>query len=96
MSAHTPSPQPLRRSRVPVFASWRRSWHCRFGIPLDRQLSRVSRLYYTRVTLPVLWWRACGCPAAFTPRVPWWQHFVYQFLCTVGRRPVPRMRSLRE
>ena len=91
MRAHTQSTQPLQRSLVTVSQSLGSAWHRHVGIRAERQLGRVSALYHHRVTLPVLFWRACGCPAPFTPRLPWWQPFVYRFLVLVGRRPLSRL-----
>ena len=92
----TQSTQPLRRFRVPGFQSLSRGWHCHVAVPLGRQLGRVSRFYYQHVTLPVYFWRACGCPEQFTPRIPWWQPWVYRLLVLLRRRPVPPPLRLRE
>jgi hypothetical protein len=40
----------------------------------------LAVLYYQRVILPVQFWRACGSPVAFRPRLPWWHHWVLVWL----------------
>ena len=47
---------------------------------------RVAGFYFHRVSLPVQFWRACGCPPAFRPRLPWWQPFVFAWLRLSGWR----------
>ena len=64
----TPHRELLRYVRI----HWQR-WQC-----------SVAGLYHQRVTLPVQFWVACGQPAGFAPRLPWWQSFVYRYLVITG------------
>ena len=61
-----------------------RAWHCLVVIRWQRWQSVVSGLYYHRVTAPVSFWVACGCPAVFRPALPWWQPFVFSYLSVTG------------
>ena len=71
----TPHRELLRYVRI----HWLR-WQC-----------AVAALYFQRVTLPVQFWVACGRPAGFAPRLPWWQPFVFSYLVTTGwLRPARR------
>ena len=65
------------------------AWHRFAVVPWWRWQCRVSGLYYRRVTLPVSFWVACGCPPEFQPQLPWWQPFVFSYLSITGwvRRP---------
>ncbi len=45
---------------------------------------RVAAFYFQRVSLPVQWWRAAGCPPQFRPRLPWWQPLVWRWLVLSG------------
>jgi hypothetical protein len=55
------------------FSVWR-------SIRWERFQGPIAGFYYRRVTEPVGFWRACGCPPEFRPRLPWWQPFVYAWL----------------
>jgi hypothetical protein len=69
-----------------------RAWHVLVIIRWQRWQSAVSGLYFHRVTAPVSFWVACGCPAAFRPALPWWQPFVFSYLSVTGW--LRRKRSL--
>ena len=58
--------------------------HVVVGVRWQRVQGRVCGLYFRRVTLPVRFWRACGCPEQFRPRLPWWQPFVWRWLVISG------------
>jgi len=60
------------------------AWHRFAVVPWWRWQCRVSGLYYRRVTLPVSFWVACGCPPEFQPQLPWWQPFVFSYLRLTG------------
>lgn len=49
-----------------------------------RLQSRISGAYFQRVTQPLQFWHALGRPAEFTPRLPWWQPFVWRWLVITG------------
>jgi hypothetical protein len=61
-----------------------RAWHRYLGVRWERFQGRVARHYYTHVTWPVRFWRACGCPAEYRPSLPWWQPFVWRWLVVTG------------
>jgi len=63
-----------------------RRWHSLVGVRWLRWQGRVSALYQQRVTLPVQYWQAFGCPSEFTPQLPWWQPFVWRYLVITGMR----------
>jgi hypothetical protein len=46
----------------------------------------VSALYHQRVTLPLQYWQAFGCPPEFTPQLPWWHSLVWRYLVITGMR----------
>jgi hypothetical protein len=50
----------------------------------QRVQCRVAAFYFERVSLPVQFWRACGCPPQFRPRLPWWQPLVWCWLVLSG------------
>ncbi len=54
----------------------------------------VAAFYFQRVTLPARWWRACGCPVQFRPQLPWWQPFVWRYLCLTGWLRPSRSRGV--
>ena len=45
---------------------------------------RVLGFYFHRVTESVCVWLACGRPEEFRPVLPWWQPFVWRFICIMG------------
>src|SRR5512137_814792 len=53
-----------------------RRWQSLVGVRWQRFQCRVAAFYFHRVTLPVQFWRACGCPTQWRPRLPWWQPLV--------------------
>ena len=61
-----------------------RRWQVLVGVRWQRFQCRVARLYFQRVSLPVQFWRACGCPPQWRPRLPWWQPFVFSWLRLSG------------
>ena len=61
-----------------------RRWQVVVRVRWSRFQGRVSGLYYQRVSLPVQWWRGCGCPAQWRPRLPWWHSLVYRWLRLSG------------
>jgi hypothetical protein len=61
-----------------------RWWHVVVGVRWQRFQGRWCGLYFQRVTLPVRFWRACGCPAQWRPRLPWWQPFLWRWLVLSG------------
>ena len=67
-------------------------WYLTVGIRWQRWQEPVARLYYRRVTYPCRMWLACGQPAEFTPRLPWWQYPVLVYLRVVGVLPLGRSR----
>ena len=73
----TPHRELLRYVRI----HWQR-WQC-----------SVAGFYYQRVTAPVQFWVACGRPAGFAPRIPWWQPFVFSYLVTTGWLRPSRQRE---
>ena len=44
----------------------------------------VAGFYFRGVTLPFRFWLSCGRPVGFRPRYPWWQPFVWRWLCVSG------------
>ena len=62
----------------------RRQWYLVIGIRWQRVQAPVLSLYFRRVTLPVRFWRACGSPSQFRPRLPWWQPLVWRWLVLSG------------
>jgi len=54
------------------------------GVRWQQFQCRVAAFYFQRVSLPVQWWRACGCPPQFRPRLPWWQPLVWRWLVLSG------------
>ncbi len=64
-----------------------RRWHLPVGVRWQRLQCRVAAFYFHRVSLPVQFWRACGCPPQFRPRLPWWQPFVWRWLVLSGWLP---------
>ena len=65
-------------------AAWR--WQVVVTVRWQRFQSRVSGLYYRRVSAPARFWAACGCPEAYRPRLPWWHQFVLAWLRISGWR----------
>ena len=64
-----------------------RRWQVVVCVRWQRLQGRVAGFYFQRVTLPVQFWRACGCPSQFPPpRLPWWQPFVLAWLRLTGWR----------
>ena len=61
-----------------------RRWQSLVGVRWQRFQCRVAAFYFHRVSLPVQFWRAAGCPPQFRPRVPWWQPFVWRWLVLSG------------
>ena len=61
-----------------------RRWQVLVGVRWERLQCRVAAFYFQRVSLPVQWWRAAGCPPAFRPRLPWWQPLVWRWLVLSG------------
>ncbi|GEM_PF-2103687 len=61
-----------------------RRWQSLVGVRWQRWQCRVAAFYFQRVSLPVQWWRAAGCPPAFRPRLPWWQPLVWRWLVLSG------------
>ena len=61
-----------------------RRWQVLVGVRWQRFQCRVAGFYFQRVSLPVQWWRACGCPPQFRPRLPWWQPLVWRWLALSG------------
>ena len=45
-----------------------RRWQVLVGVRWQRFQCRVAAFYFHRVTLPVQFWRACGCPVTLKPR----------------------------
>ena len=58
-----------------------RRWQLLVGV---RWQCAVAAFYFHRVSLPVQFWRACGCPSQFRPRLPWWQPLVWRWLVLSG------------
>jgi hypothetical protein len=67
------------------------------GVRWERLQGSIAARYYARVTLPLRWWHALGQPEQFTPRLPWWQPFVFAWLCGTGwlrpRRSSPHIST---
>ena len=61
-----------------------RRWQSLVGVRWQRWQCRVAAFYFHRVSLPVQFWRAAGCPPQFRPRLPWWQPFVWRWLHLSG------------
>ena len=61
-----------------------RRWQVLVGVRWQRFQCRVAAFYFQRVSLPVQFWRACGCPSQFRPRLPWWQPLVWRWLVLSG------------
>ena len=61
-----------------------RRWQSLVGVRWQRFQCRVAAFYFQRVSLPVQFWRACGCPPQFRPSVPWWQPLVWRWLRLSG------------
>ena len=61
-----------------------RRWQLLVGVRWQRFQCRVAAFYFQRVSLPVQFWRACGCPSQFRPRLPWWQPLVWRWLVLSG------------
>jgi hypothetical protein len=61
-----------------------RRWHLLVGVRWERFQSRIIRLYFRRVTLPVRFWQALGCPEQLRPRLPWWSPLVWRWLALTG------------
>ena len=59
-------------------------WQLVVSVGWQRFQGRVSGLYYRRVSGPLRFWRAAGCPRQFRPSLPWWQPFVYRWLVVSG------------
>ncbi len=79
--------------REHIHTGWiARRWYLLVGIRWQRLQCRISRFYYQRFTVPQQFWRACGCPSGFRPRVPWWQPFVWRWLVVTGWVRVSRRR----
>src|SRR5439155_7858265 len=55
-------------------------WRVWVGIRWERFQGPILALYFHRVTEPVRFWRACGCPPQWRPRLPWWHSFVWRWL----------------
>ena len=70
-------------------------WYLLVGIRWQRLQGRISGFYFRRVTEPWQFWHALGCPQQFTPRIPWWQPWVYRWLVLTGWvRPQRRQRRV--
>ena len=78
MSMHLQAGRAARRWQllVGIIGPAQRGW--------QRLQGRVAAFYFQRVTLPVQFWRACGCPPQFRPHLPWWQPFVFAWLRLSG------------
>ena len=61
-----------------------RRWQVPVGVRWQRLQCRVAAFYFHRVSLPVQFWRACGCPPQFRPRLPWWQPLFWRWLVLSG------------
>jgi hypothetical protein len=61
-----------------------RRWQSLVGVRWQRWQCRVAAFYFHRVSLPVQFWRAAGCPSQFRPRLPWWQPLVWRWLRLSG------------
>ena len=61
-----------------------RLWRSLVGVRWERLQGSIAARYYARVTLPLRWWHALGQPEQFTPRLPWWQPFVFAWLRGTG------------
>jgi hypothetical protein len=46
-----------------------RRWQSLVGVRWKRLQYRVAAFYFHRVSLPVQFWRACGCPSQFRLRM---------------------------
>ena len=57
-----------------------RRWHLLVGIRWERWQCAFAARYYQRVTLPLQFWHALGCPSSWRPQLPWWQPFVWRYL----------------
>ncbi len=74
---YEPSGHRRSASHVASSAASRR-WHSLVGMigPAQRGWLRwqgwVSSLYHQRVTQPLQFWRALGCPSSWRPQLPWW------------------------
>jgi hypothetical protein len=47
----------------------------------------LAGVYHHRVTLPVRLWRSFGSPSLLRPSIPWWQPFLFWWLCHTGYAP---------
>ncbi len=61
-----------------------RRWQVLVGVRWQWLQCRVAAFYFQRVSLPVQFWRACGCPSQFRPRLPWWQPLVWRWIVLSG------------
>ena len=50
----------------------------------DRFQCRVAAFYFHRVSLAVQFWRACGCPPQWHPRLPRWQPLAWRWTVSSG------------
>jgi hypothetical protein len=63
-----------------------RRWQSLVGVRWQRWQCRVAAFYFQRISLPMQWWRAAGCPPQFRPSLPWWQPLVWRWLRLSGWR----------
>ena len=70
-----------------------RQWYLLVGVRWQRFQSRLAGVYHWRVTEPVRVWRAFGSIWLLRPSLPWWQPFLFWWLCWSGYAP---RRTLRE
>ena len=61
-----------------------RRWQVLVGVRWQWFQCRVAAFHFQRVSLPMQFWRACGFPSQFRPRLPWWLPFVWRWLVLSG------------
>lgn len=78
-----------RASRFARAGHWaiRHHLHCLFAVRWQRFQSRIAATYHQRVTVPVLFWVACGCVPEWRPHIPAWQPLAYAWLACTWQRP---------
>ena len=66
-----------------------RGWYLLVGIRWQRFQSRLSGLYYQRVTYAYRIWRAVDYDPMYRPSPPWWSGFLYRWLRVTGWLAAP-------
>ena len=72
--------------KPPAFRPWATFLNPWRGFWMGRAACAQTALSLLQVPwpLPVQFWRACGCPPQFRPRLPWWQPLVWRWLVLSG------------